>query len=82
MNCGCGNLVEEGRRELGLKCCRSCAFTGPDVPRPKGRQVYGHKTGAEIEIHSADSWNRNKKYFIPNGNGRSCVKNFSKNIAV
>jgi len=81
MNCGCGNLVEEGRRELGLKCCRSCAFTGPDVPRPKGRQVYGHKTGAEIEIHSADSWNRNKKYFIPNG-ARSCVKNFSKSISV
>jgi hypothetical protein len=52
---------------------------GPDVPKPKGRQVYGHKTGCEIEIHTAESWNRNKKYFMPNG-ARSCVKNFSKSV--
>lgn len=80
MYCGCGNNVEPARAELSLTTCRQCAFSGPDVPRPRGRQVYGHKTGAEIEIHSAESWARNKKYFIPNGNGRSCVKNFSKNI--
>jgi len=81
MNCGCGNLVEEGRREIGLKCCRTCAFTGPDVPRPKGTMIYGHKTAGEIEIHSAQSWKEKKKYYVPNG-ARSCVKNFSKNISV
>lgn len=80
MFCGCGNMVEPARAELSLKICRACAFTGPDVPRPKGRNVYGHKTGCEIEIHTAESWNRNKKYFTPNGNGRSCVKNFSKSV--
>ena len=79
MNCGCGNKVEDARAELGLKVCRTCAFTGPDVPKPKGRQVYGHKTGCEIEIHSAESWERNKKYFVPSG-ARSCVKNFSRSI--
>lgn len=81
MNCGCGSLIEIGRLELNLKTCRACAFTGPDVPKPKGRQVYGHKTGCEIEIHTAESWERNKKYFIPSG-ARSCVKNFSKSISV
>jgi hypothetical protein len=79
MNCGCGNEVEEARAELGFMVCRACAFTGPDVPKPRGRQVYGHKTGCEIEIHSAESWERNKKYFIPSG-ARSCVKNFSRSV--
>jgi hypothetical protein len=79
MNCGCGNKVEEARAELGLKICKTCAFTGPDIPKPKGRQVYGHKTGCEIEIHTAESWERNKKYFIPSG-ARSCVKNFSRSV--
>jgi hypothetical protein len=81
MNCGCGNNIEQARVELGLKICKSCAFSGPDIARPRGRQVYGHKTGGEIEIYTAESWNRNKKYFLPNG-ARSCVKNFSKSIAV
>jgi hypothetical protein len=78
--CGCGSVVEDPRAELGLKICKSCAFTGPDVPRPRGRMVYGHKTAGEIEILSATSWNENKKYFVPNG-ARSCVKNFSRNIS-
>jgi len=80
MICGCGSEVELARIELNLKICKSCAFTGPDIARPKGRMVYGHKTAGEIEILSASSWNTNKKYFIPNG-ARSAVKNFSKNIA-
>ena len=50
MFCGCGNPVEEGRLELGLQSCRACAFTGPDVPRPRGVMIYGHKTAGEIEI--------------------------------
>lgn len=80
MFCGCGNTVEQARAELGLKICKACAFTGPDVPRPRGRMVYGHKTAGEIEILSAQSWSENKKYFQPNG-ARSCVKNFSRNIS-
>lgn len=81
MNCGCGQPIEEARVELGMKICKSCAFSGADIPRPKGRMVYGHKTAGEIEILSAQSWQENKKYFIPNG-ARSAVKNFSKHIAV
>lgn len=80
MNCNCcGRPIEKERLELGLKICKSCAFAGPDVPRPKGRMVYGGKVGAEIEIMSAESWEENKRYFTPSG-ARSCVKNFSKSI--
>jgi hypothetical protein len=39
---------------------------------------YAHKTGAEIQILSAESWSDQKKYIIPNG-AFSAVKNFSKN---
>ncbi len=78
MYCNCGNKIEEARLELKLDKCKACAFAGPDI-RPKGRIVYGHKTGGEIEIYTAESWNRNKKYFLANG-ARSAVKNFSKNI--
>lgn len=77
MICGCGNKVESARLELGLKRCKECAFAN-DVRRPKGVMVYSHKTGGEIEIHSAESWEENRKYYIPSG-ARSCVKNFSKN---
>lgn len=77
--CGCGGMVEPARAELNLKICKYCAFTGPDVQRPRGYMSYAHKTGAEIEIHSAQSWKEKKKYYVPNG-ARSCVKNFSKNI--
>ena len=53
MICGCGSNVESARVELGFKICKSCAFSGPDVPRPKGRMVYVNgKVGAEIEILS------------------------------
>jgi hypothetical protein len=79
MFCGCGNPVEEGRLELGLQSCRACAFTGPDVPRPRGVMIYGHKTAGEIEIHSADSWKEKRKYYVPNS-ARSCVKNFSRSV--
>jgi len=49
------------------------------VEPPKGRMVYDGKVGAQIEIMSAETWRENKGYFIPKG-GRSCVKNFSKNV--
>ena len=79
-NCvNCGREVEKARVEFGFKNCSVCAHSGADVPRPKGRMVYSHKTGAEIEILSEESWNENKRYFIPNG-AHSALKNFSRNI--
>ena len=76
--CGCGSAVEGARVELNLKRCKQCAFSN-DVERPKGVMIYSHKTGGEIEIHSADSWRDKRKYYVPNG-ARSAVKNFSKSI--
>ena len=81
MYCNCGNQIEQERLELNLSMCKPCAFSNP-APRPKGRMVYSGKVGGEIEIYTAESWISNKKYFQANGKGRSCVKNFSKNIAV
>lgn len=77
MICGCGKPVEKARADLGLKICKACAFAIPDRPKVKGRMVYGHKTAGSIEILSAESWEANKKYFIPNG-PRSSVKNFMR----
>ena len=62
--CGCGSPIEKARQMLNLKLCKSCAFSLPDTPSVKGRMVYSHKTGAEIEIMSAESFEANKKYFI------------------
>lgn len=80
MNCGCGKPIEPERLELNLKVCKECAFGGVAQSKPMGRMVYGHKTGATIEILSEQSFQENKKYFVPNG-PRSCVKNFSKHIS-
>jgi len=59
-------------------------FKKPQVTLPAekmrnryGRMVYEGKVGGAIEIHTAQSWKENKKYFIANG-ARSCVKNFSR----
>jgi len=80
VNCtACGSPVEGDREEMGLKVCMRCAFNGVGQQEIKGRMVYSHKTGGEIEIMSAESFEENKKYFQPQG-ARSCVKNFSKSI--
>jgi len=75
--CGCGNPVEEARLELNLKRCKECAFSN-DVERPKGVRIWDHKTGGDIQVMSADSWKKNKAYFVPRN--RSAVKNFSRNV--
>ena len=62
--CGCGREIEEARVEFGFKNCSVCAHSGADVPRPKGRMVYSHKTGAEIEILSDLPPERKTKYII------------------
>lgn len=79
MQCGCGSIIEHERKELGLTVCKTCAFSGIGQNKPMGRMVYGHKTGAIIEILPEQVFNENKKYFQPNG-ARSCVKNFSKHV--
>lgn len=56
---------------------------GLDEPPPrntvpyKGVMTFDHKTGGSIQVMSAESYERNKKYYIPNG-PRSCVKNFMR----
>tara|TARA_B110000444_G_scaffold260288_1_gene306699 strand:+ start:2355 stop:2609 length:255 start_codon:yes stop_codon:yes gene_type:complete len=75
--CDCGKPVEKVREDFGLKMCRDCAFSLPDDVPIKGRMVYSHKTGSEIEIMTTESYNANKKYFMPNG-PRSSVKNFMR----
>ena len=77
--CICGKPIHPMRTELGFDNCIDCANANPVEP-PKGRMVYDGKVGAQIEIMSAETWRDNKGYFIPKG-GRSCVKNFSKNVS-
>jgi hypothetical protein len=43
----------------------------------RGVMNYGHKTAGSIQIFTNESWERNKKYYVPNG-PRSCVKNFMR----
>lgn len=43
----------------------------------KGVMNYGHKTAGSIQVFTNESWERNKKYYVPNG-ARSCVKNFMR----
>ena len=76
--CGCGSLVIPARSEHGLTNCRRCAHENP-VELCKGVMIYDHKTGGQLEVHSAESWREKKKYYVPNG-ARSALKNFSKSI--
>ena len=74
--CGCGNVIPFERAEMGKRICVSCAEK-LGTPKVKGRMVFGHETAGSIEILSAESWDANKKYFVPNG-PRSSVKNFMR----
>ena len=72
-NCkGCGRLIEQGRVEMGLPHCLSCAKL-INVQRVRGRMIYEHKTGGYIELMSANSYTDNKKYFHRKAN-RSIMK--------
>lgn len=70
--CGCGKPIEQARIEYGFRSCASCAHQF-ETPKKKGRMVYYHKTGGEIEIMSSQSFNDNKKYFVRKAN-RSILK--------
>jgi len=81
MTCGiCSNTIEPERLAIlpNTPFCSSCARQ-VKTPERKARMVYSHKTGAEIQIVPAALFAATQKYFVPEG-GRSCVKNFSKNI--
>ena len=56
MKCVCGNTIEGERANLGLTSCKPCAFRRPDVPRPKGIMVYGHKTAGVCQVVSAENF--------------------------
>ena len=77
MNCTkCGIFpVPEARAEAGYTTCMPCAQRVRPV---RGTMIYTQKTNGFIEIHDADAWQDNKKYYVPQG--RSCVKRFSKNV--
>jgi len=82
MNCRtCNNLIEAERLEVlpNTVFCSTCAHKHNVIKPRKGIMCYGHKTGGEIQIMSADLYEREKKYYIPNG-ARSAVKNFSRNV--
>jgi len=77
----CSNAIEPERLNVlpNTVMCSVCANKHNVVKPRKGIMVYGHKTGAEIQIMSASFYEETKKYYVPNG-ARSAVKNFSKSI--
>jgi hypothetical protein len=82
MNCRiCAGIIEPERLEIlpATVACSACANKHKmGVPR-KGVMVYGHKTGAEIQIMSDKLFNDTRQYYVPNG-ARSVMKNFSKSV--
>ena len=83
MNClSCEYPIEFERLEVlpETKVCSACAKQGMgQKSKPRGVMVYTEKTNGFIEIHTNESWERNKKYYVAQG-ARSAVKNFSKNV--
>jgi hypothetical protein len=83
-NCrACTNAIEPERLEIlpNTVMCSVCA-NKHNITKPRlGRMVFSHKTGAEIQIMSQQSFKETKCYYEPVG-PRSVMKNFSRNIAV
>ena len=77
----CASSIEEERLEIlpNTVFCASCAQKIQPVAPRKGIMVFSHKTGGELQTMSADYYEKNKKYFVPNG-ARSVIKNFSRNV--
>jgi len=74
-------VIEPDRLEIlpNTVFCSSCAHKHNVVKPRLGRMVFSHKTGAEIQIMSQQSFKDTKIYYEANG-ARSAVKNFSRNI--
>jgi hypothetical protein len=64
ITCGCGSLVEPERVSLlNSRICSQCAsVTQKNWQKPKGVMIYGHKTGAEIQVLTADQFANHRKY--------------------
>lgn len=62
--CGCGKPVEDERVSLlNSRICASCAqATQKNWEKPKGAMIWGHKTGAEIQILSPEQFANFRKY--------------------
>ena len=75
----CTNEIEVERLEIlpNTVACAACANKHNITKPRKAFTVHSHKTGSEIQIVSADYFEQNKRYFIPDG-AKSAVKNFSK----
>ena len=78
----CASLIESERLEIlpNTSFCAPCAQKIQPEKAKKGFLSFHHKTGGVLQVMSAEDYDKNKKYFIPNGNGRSCVKNFSRSV--
>jgi len=82
MTCNnCFNAIELERLELipNTRFCGGCARVLNLGKKKKGHMLWNHKTGAEIQVLSAETFESQKKYWTPNG-ARSAVKNFSKAV--
>jgi len=79
--CHCYNFIEPERLKLipHTHVCGGCARLFNVGKKKKGHMLWNHKTGAEIQVLSAETFESQKKYWTPNG-ARSAVKNFSKSI--
>ena len=77
----CSQEIEPERLEIlpNTVACSVCANKHKLGTPRKAFMSFDHKTGGEIQIVSAEFYESNKKYFIPNG-ARSSVKNFSKSV--
>lgn len=77
----CANKIEQERLDIlpDTLLCACCARTLNVVKPRKGIMVFDHKTGGSLQTMSHDFYEKNKKYFVPNG-ARSAVKNFSRNV--
>jgi hypothetical protein len=55
---------------------------GLDEPAPRvtervrGVMTFDHKTGGSVQVMSAESYKRNKKYYVPRRGCRSLMKQF------
>lgn len=76
----CNDIIEQERLEVlpNTLFCSACAHKHNVVKPRKGVMAYGSKDCGEIQIMSADFFEKNKRYWTPDG-ARSAVKNFSKN---
>jgi hypothetical protein len=71
MTCpSCSRRIEQGRADLGLALCLSCAQTRP-VTRYRGAMIYGHKTAGAVHLMAPDEFSRYKK--LSNRRGQSSV---------